>query len=100
MRLRSMRRSRQDAWVRCRERLVLEDTFVDRAELLDAEVGICDAVATCGPARRRQRQHGATHHGIGDANAIDERRVCGRKQAAIERRDGQIARAAPGVREP
>ena len=77
--------------------LVLQDTFVDRPKLLDAEIGIRDAVATMGTCGRRQRQDRATHHGIGNTSPFDVRSVCGRKQAAIERGDVQVACTATVV---
>ena len=94
-----VRRSRQERRSCTARRLVLEDTFVHGPELLHAEVGIGDRPSALRSSAGGQRQHGSTHDRIRDAHTVYVWRVRGRKEAAVEGRDGQVARATARVRE-
>ena len=80
---------------------VVEDAFVDGAELFDAEVGVGDALAAAAfrAGRRHQRLEDAGDDGGVDAGAVDERRAIGREELAVERGDRQVVRLASRVRE-
>jgi hypothetical protein len=75
-------------------RLVLEDAFVDRSELLDSKIVIQNAPASLRSGRARKREKHVTHHLIGHGPLFDERRVARRKQPSVERGDFEVPRPA------
>ena len=81
---------------------VVEQRFVDGAELLDAEIAVRDPLAPAARRRgpRRQRDDGAARGVVVEIAAIGERRPRGREEPAVERRHAQLAGAAAGMREP
>ena len=81
--------------------LVVEQRFVHRAELLDAEIAVGDALASGAIGRRpgREGEHGAPGRLVVQVAAFGERRPRRREQTAVERRHPQIPGAAAGVRE-
>ena len=82
-------------------RRVVEERFVDGAELLDAEIAIRDPLAPSASAAGRVESASiARSRGlVVQIAALGERRARRREQAAVERGDLQIAGAAAGVRE-
>src|SRR6266496_4057076 len=56
---------------------VVQDAFVDRAELFDPEVGVGDALAAAAAARgrRHQRVEHVGDDGAGDVEMLAERRM-------------------------
>ena len=99
------RRSRARSDDGCRRvdaRLVVEQRFVDGAELLDAEIAIGDPLAAraVGSRPRRQRDDRPPRRLVVQVAPLGERRSRRREQPSVERRHPQIAGAAAGVREP
>ncbi len=79
--------------------LVVEQRFVDGAELLDAQVAVGDAFApgaiwrgTCG-----QREHRPADRQIVQVAPLGERGSSSREQPAVEGADPEIASMTPGV---
>src|ERR1044072_7673189 len=81
--------------------LVVEERLVYAAELLDAEVAIRNRYARIARRSRtgRQREHDAACCLVIDVASIGEGRVDWREEAAVERRDAEVARAASRVRQ-
>ena len=81
---------------------IVQQRFVHGAELLHAKVPVRNAFAPV-PGRRRARRYGndgAAGGRIVQAAAFRERRPGWREQPAVERRHGEIASSATGVRQP
>ncbi len=78
-------------------RFVIEHAFVHRPQLLDAQVAEGDALAPRRGGRGRDRHHRPGREVIIHAGNLEEGRAARGEQAAVERRDDQVARAAAVV---
>ena len=78
---------------------MFQHPFVDGAKLFDAQVVVRNAPASERCARGRQGLDQGLDHVFRDAALLHQRRVPRRKQAAVERRDIQIAGLAAGMGE-
>jgi hypothetical protein len=61
--------------------------IVHPAELLDAEIAVCDALTPALRPPRRQRQQRLAYDAVVEPRRIGQRRFDRREQAAVERRD-------------
>jgi hypothetical protein len=104
---RRVERARRLAQVACarqvtRVGLIVEDLFVDSAELFDIQIAVDDATASGSAGWRRSAdgKHGFRHHVVVEDVAF-ERTGCGRsEEAPVESGHLQLTRGAPGMGKP
>ena len=85
------------------EAAVGEQRFVDRAQLVDAELGVRDAPAPSPPALGRATQgHEPDHlleHPVAELHPVEVRHCLGAEQAAVEGADGESVAPDAATRE-
>ena len=82
--------------------LVIEQRFVNGAQLLDTKVAVGDRFppGAIGRGTCRQRQHGASGRVVVEIATLGQRRASRGEQPPVERRHPETARTAAAMREP